>query len=158
MTNTANALKAYSNVGMESSVASADPHKLILLLYQGALLAIASAKNQILRNETAAKGASISHAIAIIDGGLKASLNLEQGGDLARNLSELYIYMTQQLVSANLNNDTARLDEISQLLIDLRTAWESIRPNQAVPATQNQSQPVRATNAKQQATLVYGRM
>ena len=69
------ALKTYTNVGLESSVSGADPHKLILILYQGAILAIALAKNQIRRNEIAAKGASISKAIMIIDEGLKASLD-----------------------------------------------------------------------------------
>lgn len=156
MMNTANALKAYNNVGIESGVDSADPHKLILLLYQGALLAIASAKNQMMRNETAAKGASISHAISIIDSGLKASLNMEQGGELSQNLSDLYSYMVDRLVNANLNNDVATLDEISKMLIELRTAWESIR--QAPSADGQNSQPVRAANAKQQATLIYGRM
>lgn len=151
--NTANALKAYTNIGIESNVAAADPHKLILLLYQGALLAIASAKNQMMRKETAKKGASISHAIAIIDGGLQASLNKEIGGALAQNLSELYAYMIQRLISANLNNDTAALDEVSRLLIELRTAWENIKPANAPSAA-----PQPQTTNKPQATLIYGRM
>jgi len=67
--NTTTAIKAYNKVDIESGVNAADPHKLILMLYQGALLAIISAKNQILREETAAKGASISKAITIIDEG-----------------------------------------------------------------------------------------
>ena len=155
MMNTAHALKAYNNVEIESGVSSADPHKLILLLYQGALLAIASAKNQILRNDIAGKGASISHAISIIDGGLRASLNMEQGGELSQNLSDLYSHMVHRLISANLENNTATLDEISKLLIELRTAWESIRP---VPAASGNAAPVHTASAKQQATLVYGRM
>lgn len=120
------ALKTYTNVGLESSVSGADPHKLILMLYQGAILAIALAKNQIRRNEIAAKGASISKAIMIIDEGLKASLDQNVGGGLAQNLSALYDYMNQRLLIANLKNDIRVLDEVSNLLTDLRGAWESI--------------------------------
>lgn len=157
--NTATALKAYANAGLEGSITTADPHKLILLLYQGALLAIASAKNQIMRKETAAKGASISHAISIIDGGLKSSLNKEAGGELAQNLDDLYTYMIHRLLVANINNDTAILDEVSSLLIELRSAWETLRQNQnAVSAAAPAATPTQPAPARQQTTLVYGRM
>ena len=121
------AISAYTNVGIDSGVTSADPHKLIALLYQGALLAIANAKNGILRNDIAAKGKSISHAIKIINNGLNLSLDKEVGGDLALNLSALYEYMSNRLVVANLNNDMEILDEVSSLLADLKSAWDSIR-------------------------------
>lgn len=135
--NTSTAIKAYNKVDIESGVNAADPHKLILMLYQGALLAIISAKNQILREETAAKGASISKAITIIDEGLKACLDKNAGGELAQNLSSLYDYMNQRLLIANLKNDTDILDEVSQLLTELKGAWESIRSgiSSALPAT-----------------------
>lgn len=136
-------IKAYANVGLESNVTAADPHKLVLMLYQGAILAIASARNQMLRKETAAKGASISKAITIIDEGLKGSLNMSVGGELAQNLANLYDYMGQRLLIANLKNDPAMLDEVSKLLAELKGAWEAIRPavqgspqaNAAVPAS-----------------------
>ena len=107
------AINAYANVGIDANVASADPHKLILLLYQGALLALSSAKNHMLRKNIPAKGKSISHAILIIDEGLKASLNKDVGGELALNLASLYDYMNQRLLVANLKNDVAALDEVS---------------------------------------------
>jgi flagellar protein FliS len=125
--NTNTAINAYNKVDIESGVNAANPHKLILMLYQGALLAIISAKNQILREETAAKGTSISKAITIIDEGLKACLDKNAGGELAQNLSSLYDYMNQRLLIANLKNDTDILDEVSQLLSELKGAWENIR-------------------------------
>jgi flagellar protein FliS len=147
------AIKAYSNVAIESKTHSSDPHKLILMLYQGALLSIASAKNQMMRNETAAKGKSISQSIAIINEGLKASLDMKVGAPMVQNLSDLYDYMCQRLLVANLKNDTAILDEVSTLLIDLRGAWESIRPTaEQRPQTATPQQPA----AKM--PLVYGRM
>src|ERR1019366_2837701 len=136
------AVKAYSNIAIESKAHSSDPHKLILMLYQGALLSIASAKNQMMRNEIAAKGKSISQAISIINDGLKASLDLSVGGELALNLSDLYTYMIQRLLQANMKNDTAILDEVSTLLLELRGAWESIRQPAARPQPQvNAPQP-----------------
>ena len=152
--NAAVGIKAYSSVSLESSLSAADSHKLILMLYQGALLAIASAKNQMLRNETAAKGASISKAIMIIDEGLKSSLNMNVGGALAQNLADLYDYMNQRLLQANLDNDPGILDEVSKLLIELKGAWENIRQINSASETTLLKQPA---VAHKQAALVYGR-
>lgn len=150
--NTTKALKAYANTEVESSVESADSHKLILMLYQGALLAIATAKNQMSRNEIANKGASISKAIAIIESGLNASLDKSVGGELAQNLSSLYDYMGVRLITANLKNDVAALDEVTRLLTELKGAWEKIRQPTAVqPLVQ---QPMPAAKAQ----LTYGKM
>lgn len=168
--NAVSALNAYKNVGIESGVAAADPHKLILMLYQGALLAIASAKNQMLRKQIAAKGASISKAIKIIDEGLKACLDVKAGGEIGQNLYDLYDYMNQRLLIANLKNDAAILDEVSKLLIELKGAWESISPTakpeqpdtatrvmqSVIPQTKKPAEP-KSTTGKQ-AVLLYGRM
>ncbi len=125
------AISAYNKVGIESGATAATPHKLIAMLFQGALLAVANAKNSMLRKDTPAKGKSISHAIAIIGEGLHASLDKNVGGELAQNLAALYDYMTMRLVAANLNNDIAALDEVTRLLTELKGAWESINPNTA---------------------------
>lgn len=169
--NTLNALKTYANVGLESGVAAANPHKLILMLYQGALLAIASAKNQMQRKQTAEKGASISKAIKIIDEGLKSCLDIEAGGEIGKNLRDLYDYMNQRLLIANLKNDPAILDEVSGLLSELKGAWESISPTapkadkeglqiiarQAAVAETKTTTPPQSAKGKQ-AALMYGRM
>ncbi len=149
--NASNAIKAYSNVGMESQAIAADPHKLISMLYQGALLAIANAKNGILRKDIPAKGAAISKAILIIDEGLKASLDKSVGGELAQNLDSLYDYMCSRLLIANLKNDMAALDEVARLLDELRGAWDSIRKPSPAPL------PPQAVASGKQAALVYGR-
>lgn len=147
--NAMTAIRAYNRVGVESGVAAADPHKLISMLYQGALLAIANAKSGMLCQDVSAKGTAISKAILIIDDGLKASLDKDVGGELAHNLASLYDYMSNRLLTANINNDMAALDEVARLLTDLKEAWESIRPNTVQAATQ----PRPAANAQ----LVYGR-
>lgn len=140
---------AYAQVELDTSVISADPHKLTLLLYQGALTAISQAKSQMLRKETAAKGKSISHAIRIIDEGLKTSLDKGAGGELAQNLSALYGYMLQRLFTANLKDDPAILDEVSTLLTELKGAWEDIRPKLAAANA--------SARAPGSAVLTYGK-
>lgn len=126
--NSSTAINAYNNVSLESRIMGADPHKLISLLFEGALLEISFAKNSILSKEIAAKGKCISKAISIIGEGLNASLDKKVGGKLALDLSALYDYMVMRLVAANLNNDIMALDEVASLLTELKSAWDAIRP------------------------------
>jgi flagellar protein FliS len=120
------ALNAYSKVGTETGVMTANPHKLVLMLFEGAQLAVAEAKLHMLRNETPAKGGAISKAIMIIDHGLRASLDVEAGGEMAEKLYALYEYMTNRLLVANLRNETKALEEVARLLAELHGAWEAI--------------------------------
>ena len=117
---------AYSSVGVETGVSTADPHKLILMLFEGALLQIGTAAIALENKDVPAKGMAISKAIEIILNGLKVSLDYEAGGDLARRLGALYDYMTQRLLYANLHNSRPAMDEVTQLLTDLKSAWEAI--------------------------------
>jgi flagellar secretion chaperone FliS len=149
-----NALKAYTNIGVETSVGTADSHKLISMLFQGALLAIANARNAMLRKDIPVKGKSITQAIRIIGEGLQASLDKNVGGELTLDLDALYDYMSLRLVEANAKNDIAMLDEVAGLLTEIRSAWDSIRPENS--ATSPVAQPQPATTNKQSA-LVYGR-
>lgn len=119
------ALDMYKQVGTHVGVATADPHRLITLLYEGALERIAVAKGALQRGEIAFKGQKIGEAINILDG-LLASLDQEKGGELAQNLEELYLYMQRRLLEANLNNDIVILDEISGLVESIKNAWVSI--------------------------------
>lgn len=129
-----NPAQSYAKVGLEVAVETASPHKLILMLFDGAVAAINIAKFEMASGEIAKKGASISKAIDIITNGLRASLDMEAGGELAERLSALYEYMAQRLLFANLKNSTATLDEVLELLISLRSAWEQIAPDQQAAA------------------------
>lgn len=130
------ALNSYRKVGVETGVASATPHRLILMLYEGAIAAIASAQQHLRLKNIGAKGEAISKAISIIDGGLKASLDMNVGGEMARNLSDLYVYMGNRLLHANIKNDPAVLEEVRQLLLELAGAWESLAATTAAAAAQ----------------------
>jgi flagellar secretion chaperone FliS len=127
-------IDAYNSVGVQTGVQSADPHQLILMLYEGAMLALADARRQMERREIAAKGQSISKAIMIIEEGLKASLDVKAGGVLSERLAALYDYMCDRLLRANLHNRIELIDEVSRLLGELRGAWMQIRPATNTPA------------------------
>ncbi|MDH3629996.1 MAG: flagellar export chaperone FliS [Gammaproteobacteria bacterium] len=125
MTNVAlKAVNQYQSAD-NSSIAYADPHELILRLMNGAMERIAQARGAIERNETAQKGECIGKAISII-GGLEGCLDHSQQGELSANLSDLYQYMIIALTEANMSDDIARLNEISDLLLTIKSAWEQI--------------------------------
>lgn len=124
---------AYSSVGVETGVSTADPHKLILMLFEGALLQIGTAVIALEKKDVPTKGMAISKAIEIILNGLKVSLDYEAGGDLAQLLGALYDYMTQRLLYANLHNSRPAMDEVTQLLTDLKSAWEAIGSSEQAP-------------------------
>ncbi|MEW5943427.1 MAG: flagellar export chaperone FliS [Pseudomonadota bacterium] len=131
---TRNAASAYSQVGIETGIAAASPHKLISMLFEGAILSVSAAKAHMQRSEIAAKGEAISKAIAIIDEGLKISLDENAGGELAQNLKALYEYMCHRLLMANLKNEIDPLDEVKRLLTDLKSAWDEIDKKPAAAA------------------------
>ena len=122
-----NPASAYEQVSVDSAVQSADPHRLILLLFQGAESGVALAKESIRQENFAAKSQAISKSIDIINNGLLASLD-RSVGDLPEKLAALYEYMSMRLMKANLKNDTEILDEIALLLSEIRSAWEEIAP------------------------------
>ncbi len=122
------ALSAYAQVNLDAKVMAASPHRLIVMLFEAARVAVARARLHMEGGETAAKGQSISKAIQIIDQGLKASLDVKAGGELAQRLAALYDYMGRRLLAANRYNDAGALAEVERLLGDLQEAWERIVP------------------------------
>lgn len=119
-------VNAYAKVGLETGIAAASPHKLITMLYDGAIVAILNGMTQMKAGNIEEKGKALSKAIQILDNGLRASLDREAGGEIARNLDALYEYMSSRLLTANLQNDPAILQEVHGLLVDLRDTWQQI--------------------------------
>ena len=117
---------AYHQVGVQTMVDAASPHGLVALLFDGFIAAVQRAKGAVRCNDIAAKGVAISHAVRIIDEGLKSGLNLQQGGKLAADLADLYAYICMRLTQANLRSDEAALDECLALVAPLREAWAAI--------------------------------
>ncbi len=130
-----NSAQAYASVGLQTGAIAASPHKLIAMLLEGAMVAILKARKHMQTGEVLEKGKAVNHAISIIDSGLRGSLNLKEGGEIATNLSALYSYMSQKLSEAHLKNDPKLLQEVYKLLADLKTTWDSIDPKHPTNAT-----------------------
>jgi flagellar protein FliS len=114
---------------------SASPHQLITMLFDGAAAAIRRARLHMIQRDIAAKTTAINKALAIVEDGLKASLDPEAGGPagaaLVADLSALYDYINQRLLYANLRNDPELLDEAARLLENIASAWRAIAPSAA---------------------------
>lgn len=131
-TNPRRPTEAYAQVGLETGVAGADAHKLIMMLFDGAVLSLSLATQAMKDQRIAEKGRAISDAISIISSGLQASLNTDAGGEIAQRLNALYDYMCERLIYANLRNDPVAISEVIRLLDELRGAWAEIAKD--VPA------------------------
>lgn len=121
-----NAAQAYARVGIETGVHAADPVKLVIMLYDGAILAVSDAQRHLTAGRIADKGHAISKAIGIIDGGLRASLDTARGGAIAKQLNDLYDYMGRRLLLSSLRNDASGFEEVARLLRELRSAWSDL--------------------------------
>lgn len=124
----------YHQVHVESAVGDASPHRLVGMLYDGALGAIAAARGDLARGDAPAKGARIGRAVRIIEEGLRGGLDKSAGGHLAANLDLLYTYIVQRLTHANLRNDDGALRECTDLLTPLRDAWVAMKVPAAAAA------------------------
>jgi flagellar protein FliS len=121
---------AYRQMGVETAIADASPHKLIAMLFDGAHEFLRKAGSAMERKDYATKGEAITRVIRIIDEGLRASLD-ERGGELTGNLRTLYTYLMGRLLTASLRNDPEILTEVGELLDTISSAWAQIAPSRA---------------------------
>jgi len=144
---------AYAQVGLETGVLAANPHRLVAMLFEGAMTAISNSVRQMSEHDVAAKGKSISHAILIIESGLRGALDHKEGGEIANNLESLYSYMAMRLLQANMEDDPAKLHEVLDLLGELKSAWDSIDPSLPPPAPTQDT--TTAPGSQQPAVTAY---
>jgi len=128
------AANAYANVGLETGVVAANPHQLIIMLYEGAELSVRMAIRHMNEGDLVKKSAAITKASTIILEGLRTALDTRQGGKLAMQLDALYDYMGKRLMLAHLNNQTEPLEEVLGLLRELHDAWKQIGVTGQSPA------------------------
>lgn len=128
-------LQHYRTLDLQSRIEEASPHELINMLLQGARSNILSATNHLHHGRIKEKGEHISKAISIMDG-LRSSLNHENGGEIAKNLDNLYDYIQQILLKANLDNNESLFVEAHTLLNEIHVAWQEIKPNASVTVSE----------------------
>ncbi len=113
---------------IKSSVQTASGAKQVALLYDRAILALKQAEEDIVRNDIASKAENIAKVTNIINA-LDASLDMEHGGEIARNLKELYAFVNASLFTVHAKNDTGLIDDLIDILMPLRSSWEKIASN-----------------------------
>lgn len=116
----------YQQNSVRGGIEDADAHQLVGMLLDGAISKIIQASGSLARNDMAAKGRSITAAVAIV-GELRDSLDHKVDRALSQRLDSLYEYVSRRLLFAQLNNDTAALDESAKLLTPIRDGWKGMR-------------------------------
>ena len=122
------ALQQYNQVRAHVQTEGASPHRLIQILMDGAIEKINVAKGLIERRDVPEKVRNINWALSMIDG-LRQSLDIEKGGEIANNLESLYDYMQRRLIVANAENDPSILDEVVGLMLEIKSAWDAVPEN-----------------------------
>ena len=116
----------YQQIGVETRVTGANAHQLVAMLFEGYMEAVAQARGALASGDALVKGQAIGRAVRIIDEGLRAGLDMDAGGTLARDLDDLYHYLVMRLTLANLRNDDQMLAECLRLMKPLQEAWAQI--------------------------------
>ena len=123
---------AYQRTAQEINIQGADNHQLVSLLFEGLMQSLLRARGAIERQDVATKGEALGKSVRILEEGLKASLNLDEGGSLATNLLGLYDYSILRLTHANLKSDRSAVEEVINLIEPIAQAWRQIRGSRGV--------------------------
>ncbi|OBU46193.1 flagellar export chaperone FliS [Photobacterium damselae] len=118
-------LQAYKKVSVNAQLASASPHRIIQMLYAGAIERLIQGKAAMEQGNIAMKCERLSKALDIIMS-LRDCLSMEEGGDIANNLDSLYDYMIRQVSTANAENQPELIDEVITMLREIKSAWDQI--------------------------------
>lgn len=117
-------IKAYKANILEAEMSVADPHRVIQLMMAGLLERLAMAKGAIDRKDFEAKSVAVSKSQALING-LQDSIDMSQG-EISDRLYALYDYMKDRLMDASINMDKQPIDEVANLMITIKSAWDKI--------------------------------
>ena len=109
----------------QTQVQSRTPLELVVMLYDGALTFLHQAREAIERGDIAARRDASSRAIAIISE-LQSTLNMEQGGEIAQRLDDLYVYVNGRIIAAAAENGVGPIDDATRVLTVLRESWVAI--------------------------------
>ncbi len=130
-------IKAYTTQNLQAEMAVADPYRVIQLMMQGCIERLAQAKGAIERKDFEGKSIAISKCMALING-LQDALDLSYG-KVPEDLFALYDYMKQRLLDAGLNMAVAPLEEVGQLMLTIKSGWDSIPVEDRIQALSQQA-------------------
>ncbi|WP_308444424.1 flagellar export chaperone FliS [Laribacter hongkongensis] len=125
--------KAYQQDALEARILGAMPAELVEMLYAAAVQAIGQAEAAIKMGDFEQKSRMLSKGLDIVSH-LEATLNHEQGGEVAENLSTLYRHARARLMQASLHNDIAEFETVASLLDGLRESWAELGRQQRLSA------------------------
>jgi len=109
----------------KTNVMTADPKRLILMCYDGAIDTLKIGKQRMAERDYEGKSKAFTKAQDIINE-LLCALDFEKGGSVAKNLDSLYNYMLRRIIDADLKKNVGAIDEVIAMLSELKTAWEEI--------------------------------
>lgn len=127
MTTYLKASAAYKDVGLATKAVQHDQYQLVVMMLEGVLEALNRARGAMNEGDVVTKVQQITKAFRIIQEGLRTSLDLENGGELAANLAGLYDYCVMRLTQANASNDPSILEEVAGLIKPIAEAWKQMR-------------------------------
>lgn len=131
-------MSAYRDVDIQTRSVQTDQFELVALMFEGVMESVTRAKGALQQADTPTKIVEISRAVRIIQEGLRTSLDLDNGGELAQNLANLYDYCVVRLTQANAQNSVEALDEVAVLIKPVADAWRQMR-NASPAATDSDS-------------------
>ncbi len=115
-------LQAYQRVSVNTLLETVSPHKVITMLLQGAVERLIQAKGALQQGNITVKGEKIGKASAIIYS-LRDCLSMEEGGEIAVNLDNIYEFMARHLIEANQENNPDKIELVVSLLREIQSAW-----------------------------------
>lgn len=118
-------LQAYKKVSVDSQLSAASPHKIVQMLMAGAIERLIQGKAAMQQGNIPVKGERLGKALDIIIS-LRSCLSMEEGGEIAQNLDQLYEFMITQISTANHKNDPQPLDDVIDIIREIKSAWEQI--------------------------------
>lgn len=120
-------LQAYKKVSVDSQLSSASPHKVVQMLMSGAIERLIQGKAAMIQGNLSVKGERLGKALDIIIS-LRSCLSMDDGGDIARNLDQLYEFMIGQITVANQENKPEPIDDVIEIIREIKSAWDQIPP------------------------------
>jgi flagellar protein FliS len=123
-----------------SSIETASKLELVIMCYEKAILCLQQSKDFIRDKDFIKKAEKIKKVLDIINE-LQANLNLDKGGKIAKSLDSLYTYLTNRILLADIQKNLTIFDECINILSELKSGWEGIRPEQEEPAPVNAAIP-----------------